>query len=198
MKDSIQKAIVDLQAGKMIIIVDDENRENEGDLMMAGEFVTTEKMAFMIRYTGGVVCVPISSTIAKKFALAPMVDNSTDKFKTPFTVSVDSIKTKTGISALDRCVTIKTFVDDIAVVSDLSRPGHIFPLIAQDGGVKVRQGHTEASIELCKLAGLKPVAVISEMMMDDGSMMRGENLVRFAKENDLSLVSIAGILEYLK
>lgn len=194
MENLIGKAIADLQVGKMIIIVDSESRENEGDLMMAGEFITPEKMAFIIRHTGGVVCVPIASVIAKKFALAPMVDNSTDKFKTPFTVSVDSTKTKTGISAMDRCLTVKTLVDDEARSEDLLRPGHVFPLVAQDGGVKVRPGHTEASIELCKLAGLKPVAVISEMMADDGTMMRGRELEQFAKEHNIILISISDLI----
>ncbi|MDP2693030.1 MAG: 3,4-dihydroxy-2-butanone-4-phosphate synthase [bacterium] len=195
MLNTIEKAIEDLKEGKMVIIVDDESRENEGDLMMSAEFCSPEKMAFMIRHTGGVVCVPIIKSIADKFKLGPMVENNTDKFSTPFTVSVDAVKTKTGISAEDRCRTVRTFVDDSAVLNDLSRPGHVFPLIAQDGGVSVRQGHTEASVELCRLAGLKPVAVISEMMNDDGTMMRGKDLKNFSKQWNIPLISIKDIID---
>ncbi len=197
MKELIEKTIKDFAEGKMVIIVDDANRENEGDLVMAAEFCTPEKMAFMIRYTGGVVCVPLSKEIAEKFKLEPMIKNNTDKFNTPFAVSVDAVKTKTGISAEDRCITVKTFVEENAVAEDLSRPGHIFPLIAQDEGLKARQGHTEASVELCKLAGLKPIAVISEMMNDDGTMMRGKELEEFSKKFNIPLIYIKNIIDLI-
>lgn len=193
----IEKVLADLRAGKMIIIVDDEKRENEGDLMMAAEFVTVEKMAFIIRHTGGVVCTPISSSIADQFKLAPMVKNNNNKFETPFTISVDAVKTNTGISAADRCLTAQTLARTGAEPEDLYRPGHLFPLIAKAGGVRERPGHTEAAIDLCRLAGLRLVALISELMADDGTMMQRGELKEFARKHNLTLLSIANLIDYL-
>ena len=192
----IKKAIADLRVGKMIVIVDDERRENEGDLMMAAEFVTPEKMAFIIRHTGGVVCAPISREIADKLKLTPMVKDNQDKFTTPFTVSVDSVKTNTGISAADRCLTARMLASANAGPTDLTRPGHLFPLVAKAGGVLERAGHTEAAVDLCRLANLRPAAVISELMARDGTMMRAAALKKFAKRHKLTLISISDLINY--
>jgi 3,4-dihydroxy 2-butanone 4-phosphate synthase/GTP cyclohydrolase II len=170
---SIPEALEALKAGKFVIVVDDEDRENEGDLVLPAEHITKEKMAFMIRYTGGVVCMPLTDEIANQLHLPPMVSNNTSKLGTPFTVSIDAAEgTTTGISAEDRTVTVRSALRPDAKPSDFRQPGHIFPLRAKNGGVLVRAGHTEATIDLCLLAGSRPIGVLSELMHDDGTMMR--------------------------
>lgn len=194
---SITQAVDALRQGRMIIVVDDPDRENEGDLVFAAEFASAEKLAFMIRYTGGVVCLAMSNRIADRLELPPMVDRNTSKFGTPFTVSIEAVEgVTTGISAADRAKTISTAINDSAQASDLSRPGHVFPLRAQDGGVLVRAGQTEASVDLCRIASLREGAVISELMHDDGTMMRMPAIQRFAKEHDILVVTIADLIAY--
>ncbi|MFA4830742.1 MAG: bifunctional 3,4-dihydroxy-2-butanone-4-phosphate synthase/GTP cyclohydrolase II [Patescibacteria group bacterium] len=195
--NTIEAAIEAIRKGEMIIVVDDENRENEGDLVMAAEHATVEKMAFIIRRTGGVVCLSLDNIIADRLDLPPMVARNTSKRETPFTVSIEAAEgVDTGISAADRVKTILTAIDGNAKPADLSRPGHVFPLRAQNGGVLWRGGHTEASVDLCRMAKLKPAAIISELMHDDGKMMRFPALVKFAKEHNLIIVSVADIIAY--
>lgn len=194
---SISQALDTLRTGGMIIVVDDADRENEGDLIMAAESMTEEQMAFFIRYTGGVVCLPLSNDIADKLDLPHMVEQNTSQYKTPFTVSIDAAEgITTGISAYDRVHTIRSAVSPVAKPEDFVRPGHIFPLRACDGGVLVRAGHTEAAIDLCRLAGLRHGAVLSELMHDDGTMMRLPALQEFSKQNDIPLISIADLIAH--
>ncbi|PIP65266.1 bifunctional 3,4-dihydroxy-2-butanone-4-phosphate synthase/GTP cyclohydrolase II [Candidatus Peregrinibacteria bacterium CG10_big_fil_rev_8_21_14_0_10_49_16] len=194
---SIPQALETFRSGGMLIIVDDETRENEGDLVIAAEHVTTETMAFLIRYTGGVVCLSLSNRVADQLELPPMVERNTSKMGTPFTVSIEAADTvSTGISAQDRAHTVRTAISTVAKPEDLTRPGHVFPLRAQDGGVLVRSGHTEASVDLCRLAGLREGAVISELMHDDGSMMRREALREFARTHGIPIVAIADIIAW--
>lgn len=194
---AIEQAITDLKAGKMVIVVDDAARENEGDLVLAAEFVTPEKMAFIIRHTGGVVCLALSNERADRLNLPPMVVQNTSKRNTPFTVSIEAADgVGTGISAADRAITILTAIGNDAQPDDLTRPGHVFPLRAQDGGVLWRAGHTEASVDLCKLASLKSAAVLSELMHDDGTMMRLPALADFARVHQLTMISVADLIAY--
>ena len=193
----IPTALDTLRQGGMIIVVDDKERENEGDLVMAAEHITTEKMAFFIRHTGGVICLSLSNTIADQLDLPAMVKRNTSARSTPFTVSIEAAEgITTGISAADRAKTINAALNPVAVPADLSRPGHVFPLRAQDGGVLVRAGHTEASTDLCRLAGVREGAVISELMHEDGSMMRLPALQKFAEQHDVPIVSIADLIAY--
>ncbi len=181
----------------MVIVVDDEDRENEGDLVVAAEHMTPEKMAFIIRHTGGVVCLSMSNDIADRLQLPPMVSRNTSSRGTPFTVSIEAAAgVTTGISAADRSHTVLTAASPVARPEDLNHPGHVFPLRASDGGVLVRAGHTEASVDLCRLSGLRTVAVISELMHDDGTMMRLPELEKFAKEHDIVIVSIADLIAH--
>ena len=194
---TIPEALEALRQGKMIIVVDDEQRENEGDLVVAAQHMTTEKMAFFIRNTGGVVCLSLSNDIADTLELPPMVARNTSVRGTPFTESIEAAQNvTTGISAHDRTTTVAAAINPVAVPEDLCRPGHVFPLRAEDGGVLVRAGHTEASVDLCKLAGLRQGAVISELMHEDGSMMRLPDLQTFAKTHDIALMSIADLIAY--
>ncbi|HLD71016.1 MAG TPA: bifunctional 3,4-dihydroxy-2-butanone-4-phosphate synthase/GTP cyclohydrolase II [Candidatus Peribacteraceae bacterium] len=194
---SIPQALDALRSGKFLIVVDDESRENEGDIVLAAEHVTTEKMAFIIRHTGGVVCLPLSNDIADQLNLPPMVVRNTSRYGTPFTVSIEAaVGVETGISAKDRAHTVKTAISSVARPEDFSRPGHIFPLRAQDGGVLFRAGHTEASVDLARLSGLRTGAVLSELMHEDGSMMRLPALQEFAKEHDILLVNIADLIAW--
>lgn len=194
---TIGQALDDLRAGKMIIVVDDENRENEGDLILPGHFVTAEKMAFIIRHTGGVVCLALSEHIADQLNLSPMVERNTAKRATAYTVSIDAADgISTGISAKDRAKTIFAALHLDAKPQDLSRPGHVFPLRAQKGGVLFRAGHTEAATDLCRLARLREGAVLSELMHDDGTMMRFPALHGFAQKHDLKVISIADLISY--
>jgi 3,4-dihydroxy 2-butanone 4-phosphate synthase/GTP cyclohydrolase II len=193
----IPAALDALRAGKFVIIVDDEERENEGDLVIAGEDISSEKMAFLIRNTGGVVCLSLENTIADQLDLPPMVERNTSHFGTSFTVSIEAREgVTTGISASDRAKTVLTAMNPVANPEDLRRPGHVFPLRASGGGVLQRTGHTEAAVDLAKLAGKRPGAVISELMHDDGSMMRLPALLKFAKKHAIPIISIADLIAY--
>ncbi|MFH0770263.1 MAG: bifunctional 3,4-dihydroxy-2-butanone-4-phosphate synthase/GTP cyclohydrolase II [Candidatus Peregrinibacteria bacterium] len=194
---SIPSTLAALKAGRMIIVVDDEDRENEGDLVMAAGHMTEEAMAFIIRYTGGVVCLSLSNAIADQLELPPMVQVNTAARGTPFTVSIDAAKgITTGISARDRAQTVQMAARPTAKPRDFNRPGHIFPLRAADGGVLCRAGHTEAASDLCRLAGVRPAAVLSELMNDDGTMMRLAALRNFAKQHRIPIITIADLIAY--
>ena len=195
----IEDAIKDLQRGKLIIVVDDENRENEGDLVLAAEKVTPSKLNYMIQWAGGFMCVPIVKHRLDELNIPMMVPDNTDRYNTPFTVSVDAKdKTTTGVSVTDRLETIKTMISADSKPEDLARPGHIFPLRAAEDGVLERQGHTEAAVDLCKLSGLYPAAVICEIMNKDGSMAKLEDLEKFALKHELEIYTIKDLVKYRK
>ncbi|MBN1258617.1 3,4-dihydroxy-2-butanone-4-phosphate synthase, partial [Candidatus Peregrinibacteria bacterium] len=192
---SIKSAIADLKKGKMIIVIDDEDRENEGDLLMAAEKATAQAVNFMAKEGRGLICVPMSEALAGKLNFHPMVENPDGNCN--FTVSVDVKKgTTTGISASDRTKTIQKMVSPQAVPKDFMRPGHVFPLIAKEGGVLVRAGHTEAAIDLMKMAKMKQAAVICEIMKENGRMARLPDLKIFAKKQGLKIISIADLIEH--
>ncbi len=194
---SIPTALDALRSGQFVIVTDDEDRENEGDLVLAAEHVNPEKMAFMIRHTGGVVCLPLSNDIADQLQLPPMVARNTSRLGTPFTISIDAAEgITTGISAADRAQTVRAAINPVATPADLRHPGHIFPLRAQDGGVLVRAGHTEATVDLCRLSGLRTGGVLSEMMHDDGTMMRLPAIHDFAKTHEIPVISIADLIAW--
>ncbi|MBN1635827.1 MAG: bifunctional 3,4-dihydroxy-2-butanone-4-phosphate synthase/GTP cyclohydrolase II [Deltaproteobacteria bacterium] len=194
---TVEEAIQDLKQGKMIILVDDEDRENEGDLTLAAEFVTPDAINFMARHGRGLICLALEPGIVDRLELPLMVRDNTSKFGTGFTVTIEAKRgVTTGISAADRAVTIQTAVAQGAVSEDLARPGHVFPLRAKEGGVLVRTGQTEGSVDLCKIAGLRPGAVICEVMNEDGSMARRPDLEVFAKEHDLKICTIADLIAY--
>lgn len=193
----IEEALRQIREGKIVILVDDEDRENEGDLCMAAELATPETINFMAKYGRGLICVTLTEKRADELNLPPMVDDNTSLYRTAFTISIDAREgVTTGISASDRAKTILLCVDENARPEDLVRPGHIFPLRARDGGVLVRTGQTEGSVDLSRLAGLKPAGIICEIMNDDGSMARMPDLEVFAKEHGLMIVTIADIIEY--
>jgi 3,4-dihydroxy 2-butanone 4-phosphate synthase/GTP cyclohydrolase II len=196
--DNISDAIEDVKQGKIIIVVDDENRENEGDFICAADLVTPELINFMAKHARGLICTPITEKRSRKLNLYPMVSNNTDPMDTAFTVSVDlkGSGVTSGISASDRSKTIKAIVDNNTKPDDLARPGHIFPLIAKDGGVLRRTGHTEAAIDFARLAGCSPAGVICEIMSEDGSMARVPELIKVAKKLDLKIVSIEDLVAY--
>ena len=196
--NSIEEAIKDISKGKIVIVVDDENRENEGDFVAAAEKVTPDLVNFMIKNGRGLVCTPLSSKICENLNLDLMVGKNTDPLKTQFTISVDKIgeNCSTGISANDRAETIKALSNPNTKTQDLARPGHIFPLKAMDGGVLRRSGHTEAAIDLCKLAGLKSAGIIVEIMNDDGTMARLPELFKIAKKFKLKIISIEDLIKY--
>ena len=196
--NSIEEALEDIKQGKMIIVVDDQDRENEGDLILAAEKVDHQNINFMIKYGRGLVCVPLEEERLKKLDLPLMVNQNTDSHETGFTVSVDYQKTDTGISAGERALTIKKLIDPTCQAEDFNRPGHIFPLMAKKGGVLRRAGHTEAAIDLARMAGLKPAGVICEIIKDDGSMARLPELKEFARKHNLKLISIADLINYKK
>ena len=197
MLSPISELLEELRAGHPVILVDDEDRENEGDLVLAAEHATTAWMAFMIRYTGGVVCLAMTESWADHLELPPMVGENTSPRGTAFTVSIEAREgVSTGISAADRATTVRLAAKDGVTAADFVRPGHIFPLRAKDGGVLCRAGHTEASVDLCRLAGLKPVAAISELMHDDGSMMRLPAILEFASQHGLKVGTIADLIRY--
>lgn len=198
MFSKIEDAIEDIKQGKMIIVVDDENRENEGDLIMAGELATYDNLNFMAKMGRGLICTPLSPQLALDLGLHPMVSNSTDPHGTAFTVSIDHKSNTTGISIEDRLNTIKALCAENSIPSDFRRPGHIFPLIAKAGGVVERPGHTEAAVDLAKYAGLKPVGVIVEILKEDGTMARVNDLVEFSKEYDLKIITIESFIKYRK
>ena len=194
--DTIERALEDLKNGKVILCTDDENRENEGDLICAAEFATTENVNFMASDAKGLICMPMSREYIEKLGLRPMVANNTDNHETAFTESIDHIDTTTGISAKERGFTARMTVSDDIVPSDLRRPGHMFPLEAKSGGVFERNGHTEATVDLCRLAGLKPVGLCCEIMRNDGTMMSGEELTEFAKKHNLTFICIRDLQSY--
>ncbi|WKV07627.1 bifunctional 3,4-dihydroxy-2-butanone-4-phosphate synthase/GTP cyclohydrolase II [Thermoanaerobacterium sp. CMT5567-10] len=196
MFDTIESAIEDIKNGKMVIVVDDEDRENEGDLVIAAEKVRGEDINFMIKYGRGLVCVPMSDKRLKELNIGKMVSENTDNRETAFTVSVDHKSCKTGISAYERAFTIKMLIDRNSKPDDFAKPGHVFPLEAKEGGVLVRAGHTEAACDLSRLAGLKAAGVICEIIKDDGRMARLPELVEFSKRFNLKIISIADLIEY--
>jgi 3,4-dihydroxy 2-butanone 4-phosphate synthase/GTP cyclohydrolase II len=194
---TVEEAMADLSAGKCIIVVDDEGRENEGDLVASAQMVTPDTMNFMIREARGLVCAPISAERAEKLGLPPMVATNQDAHCTAFTVSVDArAGITTGISAADRAHTARLFADPRATAHDLVRPGHLFPLIAREGGVLQRAGHTEATVDLCCLAGLPPAGIICEIINDDGTMARRPQLQLFAQQHGVHIVSVKQIIAY--
>jgi 3,4-dihydroxy 2-butanone 4-phosphate synthase/GTP cyclohydrolase II len=193
----IEDAIAAIARGELVIVVDDADRENEGDLIMAAEKMTPEAMGFMIRHTSGVICMPVEGSRLDELRLPLMVADNTESQRTAFTVSVDARRgTTTGISAADRCTTVHALLDPSTTADDLARPGHIFPLRYREGGVLKRAGHTEAAVDLARLAELQPAGVLAEVVNEDGSMARGPALVRFAEEHGLLLVSIAQLIRY--
>lgn len=199
MLNKIEDAIKDLQNGKLIVVVDDEDRENEGDLVGIGEIISKENINFMITHARGLVCVPLEEERARELDLTPMVYNNSDSHQTAFTVSVDSlIGTTTGISVEDRFNTIRDLAVNANSPQAFKRPGHIFPLIAKKGGVIERNGHTEASVDLAKMAGYKGCGVICEIIKEDGEMARLPELLEFCKEHDLKIISIKDLIEYKK
>src|SRR5256885_4374958 len=195
--DTIESVITDLRKGKMVIVVDDADRENEGDLVMAAQFVTPEAINFMAKHGRGLICVPTTSERLQQLGIERMVQQNRETFKTDFQISVDAAHgITTGISAADRAQTIKIMADPTAVPEALVQPGHVFPLRARPGGVLQRAGHTEAAVDLVKLAGCRPSAVICEIMSDDGSMARLPELVKFARKHKLKLASIEDLIKY--
>lgn len=194
---SIEDALEEIRKGRMVIVVDDEDRENEGDLIMAAEFAGAESINFISRHARGLICVALEGERLDELHLGPMVQENTAKLQTHFTVSVDAVHgTTTGISAYDRAATIKALIDPETRPHDLARPGHVFPLRAAKGGVLRRAGHTEAAVDLTRLAGLRPAGVLCEIMAEDGTMARVPQLVEFAKRHDLGIVTICDLIEY--
>lgn len=196
-----QKKVVDairaFERGEIVVVMDDDGRENEGDLIIAAVHCTPEKMAFIVRYTTGIVCAPMPRSEARRLNLAPMVAENDSAHNTAFTVTVDYRHgTTTGISAEDRTLTIRNLANPNAGAADFVRPGHIFPLIAREGGVLMRSGHTEAAVDLCKLADLPPVGCICELVNDDGSVKKGEQVIKFAQEHYLHVVTVADLITY--
>jgi 3,4-dihydroxy 2-butanone 4-phosphate synthase/GTP cyclohydrolase II len=192
--DTIEEALDDLRAGKMIVVVDDEDRENEGDLIMAASKVTPEAINFMVRHGCGLVCAPLTAERLEQLELPQMVSHNTDTHQTAFTVSVDATTVTTGISAYERAETIRVLLDPKTGHADLRRPGHIFPLQAQEGGVLRRAGHTEAAVDLAKLAGLPPAGVLCEILNEDGTMARVPQLKEFCRRHRLKLITIADLI----
>lgn len=198
MLNTIDEAIKDLKQGKLIIVVDDEDRENEGDFVALGSLATPSVINFMITHGRGLLCVPVTEERAGQLDFQAMVERNTDSFGTAFTISVDEASTRTGISAFERAKTISAIVDGSTTAKDFRRPGHIFPLIAKPGGVLRRAGHTEAAVDFAKLCGEPPVSVICEILNEDGTMARLPQLEEIAKKHDLKLVSIADLIAYRK
>ena len=195
--NTIDEAIADFKKGEFVIVVDDEDRENEGDLIIAAELITAEKVNFMLKYARGVLCAPITISRSEELDLPKQVENNTSVLGTPFTVTVDKLEgCSTGVSAHDRAETIKALANPASTPQTFGRPGHVNPLYAQDNGVLKRSGHTEAAIDLCHLAGLYPAGALMEIMNDDGTMARLPELCRFAKEHNLKIVSIKDLIAY--
>jgi 3,4-dihydroxy 2-butanone 4-phosphate synthase/GTP cyclohydrolase II len=195
--DSIEDALSALAAGEMVVVLDDKGRENEGDLIVAAEHATPEALAFIVRHTTGIVCVAIESEAAARLGLDPMVPANDDRHGTAFTVTVDARHgTTTGVSAADRACTIAALVDPATRPDDLMRPGHMFPLRARPGGVLERAGHTEAAVDLARLAGCAPAGVLCEIVSDDGSMARAPELLRFARQHGLCIITVADLICY--
>ncbi len=194
--NTIEEAIEELRNGKMIIVIDDPDRENEGDLICAAEFATVENVNFMASYAKGLICMPMSKELTHKLKLNQMVTENTDNHCTAFTVSIDHVDTTTGISAVERSITAIKCVEDDAKPEDFRRPGHMFPLEAREGGVFKRDGHTEATVDFMKIAGLKECGLCCEIMREDGTMMRTTELLEFAKEHNLKITSISDLIRY--
>src|SRR5712671_4226869 len=193
----ITDIIAAVRGGEIVVLVDDEDRENEGDLVFAADFVTPDKINFLAKHGRGLVCMPITESHAERLGLKPMVEQNRSRHGTNFTVSIEAAEgIATGISAADRALTVKVAASPLAKAEDIVQPGHVFPLIAQPGGVLVRAGHTEACCDLARLAGLAPAAVLCEIMRDDGSMARLPDLLRFAAEHGLKIGTIADLIEY--
>ncbi len=196
--NTIEEVLQDVRQGKPVIIVDDENRENEGDVVIAAQFASQETINFMVKEARGIVCTPMRREALAHLDIGPMVTHNTDNHETAFTVSVDHVDTTTGVSPAERAYTMQKLIDPASKPEDFRRPGHVFPLIYKEGGVLVRNGHTEASLDLCRLAGLKEAAVICEITKDDGSMSRLPDLLAFAQKHDLKIASIADLQDYRK
>ena len=196
--NTVEEAVKDLKEGKIIIVTDDDDRENEGDFICAAEYATTENVNFMATYGKGLICMPMSEELSIKLCFPQMVSENTDNHETAFTVSVDAVDTTTGISAFERARTVEVLIDDNVKPEDLRRPGHMFPLRAKEGGVLCRIGHTEATVDLAKLAGLKPAGLCCEIMKEDGHMARTPDLIEFAKKHDLVFITVAQLVEYRK
>lgn len=196
--NTIEEALVDLKAGKIILVTDDPDRENEGDMICAAEFATQKNINFMACHAKGLICTPMSTAIAGKLGLPQMVAENTDNHSTAFTVSIDHIDTTTGISAAERSYTMMKCVDESTRPEDMRRPGHVFPLVARQGGVLVRNGHTEATVDLMRLAGLKECGICCEIMEDDGTMMRTPNLWKLAKKFGLKFITIKDLQDYCR
>ena len=195
--NTIQQAVEDIRDGKMVIVVDDEDRENEGDFIMAAEKATPDAVNFMARYGRGMICIPTTAQRLQELGLPMMVENNTSKMGTPFTISIDAVKgTTTGISAYDRAQTIRSFANPDMGPDDFCRPGHVFPLRAEDGGVLVRAGHTEAVVDLVKLAGLRPNGVLCEILNEDGTMARVPELQQLAREFGMKMITIADLIKF--
>jgi 3,4-dihydroxy 2-butanone 4-phosphate synthase / GTP cyclohydrolase II len=194
---SIEELLAELRAGRMVVVMDDEDRENEGDLIMAAEYATPEAVAFMIRHTSGIICVPMEEERLARLELPQMVPANSESLRTAFTVSVDLRSgTTTGVSSADRAATIRALADGRSAAADFARPGHIFPLRPRAGGVLVRAGHTEAAVDLCRLAGLTPVGVLCEVMNDDGTMARRPQLEEFTRRHGLRIGTIAALIRH--
>ena len=196
--NTVEEAIAAIKAGKMVLVTDDEDRENEGDLIMSAELCTPEAINFMAKEARGLICMPAAGEIMDKLQFGAMVSKNTDNHETAFSVSIDHADTTTGISAYERAYTMKKCTEEGAQPSDFRRPGHVFPLRAREGGVLVRIGHTEATVDLCKLAGLKPVGICCEIMKDDGHMARTPDLIEFARQHDLVFITVASLVAYRK
>lgn len=196
--NTIEEVLQDVRQGKPVIIVDDENRENEGDIVIAAQFASQETINFMVKEARGIVCTPMRREALAHLDIGPMVTHNTDNHETAFTVSVDHVDTTTGVSPAERAYTMQKLIDPASKPEDFRRPGHVFPLIYKEGGVLVRNGHTEASLDLCRLAGLKEAAVICEITKDDGSMSRLPDLLAFAQKHGLKIASIADLQDYRK
>ena len=196
--NTVEEAVKDLQDGKLILVSDDESRENEGDLICAAEFATTENVNFMATYGKGLICMPMSGDLCRKLGLTQMVADNTDNHETAFTVSIDHVKTTTGISAEERGFTARACVSDEAKPEDFRRPGHMFPLRSKPNGVLERNGHTEATVDLMRLAGLKQVGLCCEVMEDDGTMMRTTNLKKLAEKLDIKFITIHDLQDYCR
>ena len=195
---TIEQAIEDIKNGKMVLVTDDGDRENEGDLIMAAEKVTPEAINFMAKFARGLICMPAAPEVMDKLQFGAMVAQNTDNHETAFTVTIDHVDTTTGISAFERALTIKKVTEEGACAKDFRRPGHVFPLRSREGGVLRRIGHTETTTDLCMLAGLKPVGICCEIMSDDGTMSRTPELIEFAKEHNLTFITVAALVAYRK
>lgn len=196
--NSVEEALQELREGKMIVVVDDEDRENEGDLIMGAEFCTDEQMNFICKEARGLICLPAAKEKFDEMGLPLMVGENTDTFKTAFSISIDAKGTTTGISAGERAMTARAFANPKATMADFNTPGHMFPLIAKEGGVRVRRGHTEATVDLMNLAGLEPVGICCEIMNEDGTMSRLPDIIEFKNKHGLKLISVEALEEYIK